>query len=237
MALDLFEQVAGVAEAPVQDLRRRPANRLAERADLHGFDTLDERETLELYISRTRPQGASTLAAMLLARFGDLQHVLGATLEELARVIDRDLAVDLKLLHATAARVLMFPMARRCVISSWTALLAYLRLQMAGSSTESVRALWLDKKNQLLLDEVIGKGSIDHAPVYVREVIKRALEVGASAFIIAHLHPSGDPTPSSADVEITKQIRDAGKALRISLHDHIIVGGDQTVSMKALGLI
>jgi DNA repair protein RadC len=237
MSLDLFESVSGVAEAPTSTFRPRVANRLAERAELHGFDTLNELETLELFIGRTRPQGAATLAAMLIGRFGDLQHVLGATLEELTIAADRELAVDLKLLHSTASRILMFPMARRDVISSWSSLTAYLRLNMAGAGREEFRCLFLDKRNHLIADEILGRGTVDNAPVYPREVIRRALELNASALILAHQHPSQSTDPSAADIEITRQVVEAAKALRIAVHDHIIVAGDNIASMKALGHI
>jgi DNA repair protein RadC len=237
MSPDLFDPGPGASEAVGRGFRPGPAHPLAARAEQFGVGSLSEGETLELYIARSRPNGAGAFAALLLGRFGDLQHVLGASLAELAAVVDRDLALDLKLLHGVAAQILRFPIARRCVLTSWSALLAYLRLQMAGAGVECVRILFLDKKNQLIADEVAGRGTVDHAPVYPREIIKRALELNASALIISHQHPSGDPTPSAADIEITRQVIEAGRALRISVHDHIIVGGDDTISMKALGLI
>ena len=123
------------------------------------------------------------------------------------------------------------------VISSWTALLGYVRVALANESREQFRVLFLDKKNQLIADEVMNHGTVDHAPVYPREVMRRALELSASSLILVHNHPSGDPTPSQPDVEMTRQIIEAGRALRITLHDHLVVGRDGVASFKALGLM
>ncbi|HEX7944694.1 MAG TPA: DNA repair protein RadC, partial [Phenylobacterium sp.] len=131
----------------------------------------------------------------------------------------------------------LYPMARRSVISSWTSLLSYLRVVCAAAPRELFRVLFLDKKNQLLADEVMGEGTVDHAPVYPREVVRRALELHASAIILCHQHPSGDPTPSQADVEMTRRIVEAARGLSIAVHDHIVVGADSTASFKALGLL
>ena len=123
------------------------------------------------------------------------------------------------------------------MISSWTALLDYVRTALAHEPREQVRVLFLDKKNQLIADEVLGRGTVDHAPVYPREVARRALELSASALILVHNHPSGDPTPSSADIDMTRQVVDALRPLRIAVHDHLVVGRNGTASFKALGLI
>jgi DNA repair protein RadC len=125
---------------------------------------------------------------------------------------------------------------KRTVISSWTALLSYVRVALADQPREQFRVLFLDKKNQLIADEVMNEGTVDHAPVYPREVMRRALELSASSLILVHNHPSGDPTPSQPDIEMTRQIIEAGKALRITLHDHLVVGRDGVASFKALGL-
>ena len=124
----------------------------------------------------------------------------------------------------------------RTVISSWSALLAYVRQALMHEAREQFRVLFLDKKNALIADEVMGKGTVDHAPVYPREVMRRALELSASAVILVHNHPSGDPTPSHADIDMTRQVVDAGRALRIAVHDHLIVGREGVASLKALGL-
>lgn len=165
------------------------------------------------------------------------QRVLGASTSELQQVIDPAAAVQLKLVHDVARRLLLYPMAKRCVISSWAALQAYLRVVSAAEPREAFRVLFLDRRNQLIADEVMGFGTIDHAPVYPREVVRRALELNAASLILSHQHPSGDPTPSGADVEMTKRVVEAARALGIAVHDHVVVGGDTTTSFKALGLI
>jgi DNA repair protein RadC len=126
---------------------------------------------------------------------------------------------------------------KRPVISSWSALLAYTKAALAHAPREQFRVLFLDKKNQLIADEVMNEGTVDHAPVYPREVARRALELSASAVILVHNHPSGDPTPSAADIDMTRQVVEAGRALRIAVHDHLVVGRDGVASFKALGLI
>ena len=126
--------------------------------------------------------------------------------------------------------------ARRTVITAWSQLLAYVKLALAHETREQFRVLFLDKKNQLIQDRVMHEGTIDHAPAYPREVMRVALEVGAGAVILVHNHPSGDPTPSGADIEMMRQMADAGQAMRITVHDHLIVGRDGVASLKALGL-
>jgi DNA repair protein RadC len=126
---------------------------------------------------------------------------------------------------------------KRSIITSWSSLLAYVRIDMAERSTECFRVLFLDKKNGLIEDVVMNEGTVDHAPVYPREVVKRALQLDASAVILVHNHPSGDPTPSAADIDMTRQVIEAGRALKIAVHDHLVVGRDGVASFKALGLI
>jgi len=126
---------------------------------------------------------------------------------------------------------------RRPVVSSWSALLAYVKISMAERTREQFRVLFLDKRNAIIADEVMNEGTVDHAPVYPREVMRRALELDASSMILLHNHPSGDPTPSQADIQMTREVVDAGRALKIAVHDHLVVGQDGTASFKALGLI
>ena len=214
-------------------------SRLRARAAI-SFPALPDYELLELLLARSLPRGdIKPLAKILLARFGGLAGVLGATREELETVsgVGPAAALDLKLLHEATVRMGRAEVKKRPVISSWTALLAYAKAAMAGAPREQFRVLFLDKKNQLIVDEVMNEGTVDHAPVYPREVVRRALEVSASAVILAHNHPSGDPTPSTADVEMTRQVIDAGRPLRITVHDHIVVGREGVASLKALGLI
>lgn len=147
------------------------------------------------------------------------------------------MALNLKLLQEATLRVGREAVARRPVITSWTQLLAYVKTALAHEPREQFRVLFLDKKNQLIADEVLGSGTVDHAPVYPREVMRRALELSASALILLHNHPSGDPTPSGADAEMTRQVVEAGRTLRIAVHDHLVVGRDGIASFKALGLL
>jgi len=146
-------------------------------------------------------------------------------------------ALDLKLLQEASLRIGRAEVTKRPVISSWTALLAYTKAALAHAPREQFRVLFLDKKNQLIADEVMNEGTVDHAPVYPREVVRRALELGASAVILTHNHPSGDPTPSSADIDMTRQVIEAARALRIAVHDHLVIGREGVASFKALGLI
>jgi DNA repair protein RadC len=214
-------------------------DRLRERALAGGLAALPDYEVLELQLFRSVPRGdVKPLAKQLLARFCSLAGVLGATVEELKTVkgVGDALALDLKLLHETALRTAREAVGKRPVISSWSALLAYVKTALAHEAREQFRVLFLDKKNQLIADEVMNRGTVDHAPVYPREVMRRALELSASAIILVHNHPSGDPTPSSADVDMTRQVVDAGRSLRIAVHDHLVVGRDGVASLKALGL-
>ena len=214
--------------------------RLRARAAKGGLDALPDYELLELQLFRSIPRGdVKPLAKALIARFGSLGAVLGASIEALktAPGVGEAVALDLKLAHETALRLAREQVAARPVISSWTALLAYVRTALAHEPREQVRVLFLDRKNQLIADEVMNHGTVDHAPVYPREVARRALELSSSALILVHNHPSGDPTPSSADVDMTKQVIDALRPLRISMHDHLVVGRDGVASFKALGLI
>jgi DNA repair protein RadC len=213
--------------------------RLRERALAGGLAALPDYELLELFLFRSIPKkDVKPLAKQLLARFGSLGGVLGATAEELRTVkgVGEALALDLKLMHEATLRTARESVAKRPVISSWSALLAYVKAALAHEAREQFRVLFLDKKNQLIADEVMNRGTVDHAPVYPREVMRRALELSASAVILVHNHPSGDPTPSAADVDMTRQVADAGRPLRIAVHDHLIAARDGVASLKALGL-
>jgi DNA repair protein RadC len=214
-------------------------DRLRDRALAGGLAALPDYEVLELQLFRSIPRGdVKPLAKQLLVRFGSLAGVLGATVDELKTVkgVGDGLALDLKLLHETALRTARDAVGKRPVISSWQALLAYVKTALALEAREQFRVLFLDKRNQLVADEIMGRGTVDHAPVYPREVVRRALELSASAIILVHNHPSGDPTPSAADIDMTRQVVEAGRALRIAVHDHLVVGRDGVASLKALGL-
>ncbi len=179
------------------------------------------------------------LAKQLLRDFNGFGGVLAADEKQLVRYprVTERTAAHFKAVREAARRLLRAEIADRPLISSWPRLVDYCRASMADERTERFRILFLDRKNRLIADEVQQKGTVDHTPVYPREVIKRALELGASALILVHNHPSGDPTPSQADIHMTREIRDAADKLGIALHDHVVVGKGQAASFKALGLL
>ena len=224
-------------------------DRLRERAAKGGIEALPDYELLEMLLFRSIPyKDTKPLAKDLLARFGSLEGIGAASHEAIEDQVARSMgyargkasratALDLQLIFAVARRVAKEPAAKRPVISSWTALLAYVRVALQHEPREQFRVLYLDKRNQLILDEVQNRGTVDHAPVYPREVVRRALELSSSALILVHNHPSGDPTPSRADIDMTRQVIEAGRALNVEVHDHLIVGRDGVASFKQLGLM
>nr|WP_255700057.1 DNA repair protein RadC [Jiella avicenniae] len=215
-------------------------DRLRERFSTAGEDALADYELLELILFRTIPRrDVKPIAKALIARFGSLAEVLGAPpkrLTEVAGVKDA-VALDLKIVAALNRRAMRSAVRQREVLSSWTAVLDYCSAAMAHEAREQFRILFLDKKNTLIADEVQGTGTVDHTPVYPREVVRRALELNATAIILVHNHPSGDPTPSRADIEMTRTIVDTAKPLGIAVHDHIIIGKNGHASLKGLRLI
>jgi DNA repair protein RadC len=242
----------GVAGAIAKQAKPHHAGhreRLRDRARTAGLHHLPDYELLELFLFRSQPQGdVKPVAKALLTRFGSLAAVLAASVEDLmtvraedsrgrAKGVGAETALDLAALHEVSRRVAKEEANKRTVISSWTALLAYVRLSLQHEPREQFRVLYLDKKNQLILDEIQNRGTVDHAPVYPREVVRRALELAASAMIIVHNHPSGDPTPSRADIDMTKQVIEAARALSVQVHDHLIVGREGVASFKQLGLM
>jgi DNA repair protein RadC len=176
-------------------------------------------------------------AKILLKRYKSVPMAIGAPFDELALVAGRDVAERFAAVREVAKAFVHGEVKRRDVVSSWTALLAYLKVHMAWEPIEQFRILFLDKKNQIIADEVMGKGTVDFCPVITREIIKRALQLDASSMILAHNHPSGDPTPSGADIAMTKEIVTAAKALRITVHDHVVIGRDGVASLAERGLI
>lgn len=194
---------------------------------------------LGLIIARTGVGEPALLADRLLATFGDMNRVIAASLARL-RVIDgMDDAIiaELKLVQACAQNMARARILDRPVISSWAALLDYCHTVMAHRETEQFRVLFLDRKNVLIADEVLGEGTVDHVPVYPREILRRTLELNATALILIHNHPSGDPAPSAADIAMTGTIRQGCAALGITLHDHLIIGKSCEISFRSKGLL
>ena len=214
--------------------------RLRGRFREAGPDALADYELLELILFRAIPQrDVKPLAKKLIETFGSFAEVIGAPETRLKEVKGLgDAAItELKIVHASASRLARGQVKARTVLSSWSSVLDYCRTAMAFAEKEQFRILFLDKRNQLIADEVQQTGTVDHTPVYPREVVKRALELSATAIILVHNHPSGDPTPSRADIQMTQSIVEVAKPLGISVHDHIIVGKDGHASLKGLRLI
>jgi DNA repair protein RadC len=214
--------------------------RLRERFRGAGADALSDYELLEMVLFRALPRGdVKPLAKSLIKKFGSFAEVVHAPATRLREIdgVGEATITELKLIAAAANRVAKGQMQQRTMLSSWNEVIDYCRTSMAFADKEQFRILFLDKRNQLISDEVQQVGTVDHTPVYPREVIKRALELSATAIILVHNHPSGDPTPSSADIHMTKAIIDIAKPLGISVHDHIIVGRNGHASMKGLKLI
>jgi DNA repair protein RadC len=214
--------------------------RLRERLLAVGGEKLPDYELLELVLTLAIPQrDVKPLAKDLLRRFGGFAEVISAEPAELVRVkgMGEVSAAALKIVAAAAVRLSKTTLSDKPVIGSWQLLLDYCQAAMAREPVEQFRVLYLDKKNRLIADEVQQTGTVDHTSVYPREIVKRALELGATAIILAHNHPSGDPTPSRADIEMTKEVARAATALGLQLHDHLIVGRSGHASFKSLGLI
>ena len=228
--------VKGRAPSYIKDHRAR----LRSRFMTGGADAVPDYELLELILFRSIPRrDVKPIARALLDKFGDFNRVITASTERLSEVdgIGPAVIVDLKVLAAAAQRMARSRVLQRHVISGWDALLDYCHTAMAHRDTEQFRVLFLDRKNTLIADEEQAQGTVDHVPVYPREVAKRALELNASALILVHNHPSGDPTPSDADIQMTLQVEAALAALGITLHDHLIIGASAELSLRADGYI
>jgi DNA repair protein RadC len=214
--------------------------RLRGRFRQAGAEALSDYELLELLLFRALPRrDVKPLAKELLEKFGSFAEVVSAPEARLSEVKGLGEAgiTELKVVQAAASRFLRDNVKKRPVLSSWSSVLDYCRTAQAFADREQFRLLFLDKRNQLIADEVQQTGTVDHAPVYPREVVKRALELSATAIVLVHNHPSGDPTPSHADVQMTQQIIAVASPLGISVHDHIIVGKAGHASLKGLKLI
>jgi DNA repair protein RadC len=234
---DLFASPANPApdsDSPIGAAGHRA--RMRQRLLRTGPDALADHEMLEMALFLALPRrDTKPVARALLRRFGSVGAVIGAPVSELLTVDDLGEAgaAALKLLHAAAVRLLKQPITEAPVLTSWDRLNDYLRAGMANERVEQFRVLFLDNRNRLIADEVQGRGTISHTPAYPREVVRRALELHATAVILAHNHPSGEPTPSREDVAMTKDIQIAASTMGIVVHDHIIVGRTRCLSFRA----
>ncbi len=235
-------------EAPAQPLPtgRLPSyikdhrKRLRERFMSGGSGAMPDYELLELVLFRSIPrQDVKPLARLLMDTFGDFNRVLTAPEERLRQIngVGETVITDLKILEACAHRMARARVMQRHVISGWDALLDYCHTTMAHREIEQFRVFYLDRKNVMIADEEQAKGTVDHVPVYPREVAKRALELNASALILVHNHPSGDPTPSQSDIDMTNRIQNACTALGLTLHDHLIIGKSTELSFRSEGYL
>ena len=229
---ELFE-----AQAPSYHGHR---DRLRTRFMQGGPDAMPDYELLELLLFRAIPRrDTKDLAKRFIARFGSFAEVINAA-DNLVLEIDggsERILAEFRLVRAAALRLMQGQIIEKPALDSWNKVLDYCRAAIAFETKEQFRILFLDKKNKLIADEIQSQGTIDHTPVYVREVVKRALELSSTAIILVHNHPSGDPTPSRADIDMTRMIASAGKPLGITVHDHIIVGRQGHASLRALQLI
>lgn len=220
----------------IRDHRKR----LRERFMAGGAAALPDYEMLELVLFRAIPrQDVKPLAHLLISTFGDFNRVMSAPISRLLEIKGVGYAVvqEIKIVEAAAQRLARSKVMQTHVISSWDAILDYCHTTMAHRETEQFRVLYLDRKNILVADEEQARGTVDHVPVYPREVVKRALELNASALILVHNHPSGDPTPSEDDISMTAQVNAAAQALGITLHDHLIIGKSRELSFRSAGYL
>lgn len=234
-AMPLFAP-RGTPPSYLKDHRKRLRSRFVDA----GANAVADYELLELILFRAIPrQDVKPLARALLDNFGSFNAVLSTPKTRLLEIdgVGNAVVTELKIVEAAAHRLAQSRIMDRPAISGWTALVQYCRTTMAHRETEQFRVLFLDRKNVLIADEAQAEGTVDHVPVYPREVLKRALELNASSLILVHNHPSGDPSPSEADITMTKQIDAAAKALSITLHDHLVIGADTEFSFRSFGYL
>jgi len=232
----LMPVVDGKQPSYIRDHRKRLRTRFMDG----GATAMPDYELLELVLFRAIPrQDVKPLARRLMDTFDDFNRVLSAPPARLSAVqgVGDAVVQELKIVEAAAHRMVRARVMQKPVISGWEAVLDYCHTTMAHRETEQFRVLFLDRKNVLIADEEQAHGTVDHVPVYPREVVKRALELNASALILVHNHPSGDPTPSEADISMTRAVEDAAKALGLTLHDHLIVGKSTELSFRSAGYL
>lgn len=229
-----------MADAPAPNDAAGHRARLRDRLLAGGGDALADYELIEFLLTLAIPRrDTKPLAKALLREFGSVGRLLTATPDALMRVdgVGTTAAAAIRIAQATAVALLREQATAQPMLASWQALLDYLRADMAFLAVERVRVLYLDSKNMLIRDEVMSEGTIDQAAVYIREVMKRAMALGSANLILVHNHPSGDPTPSRADIQLTRDIVTAGRPLGIAVHDHVIIGADGHTSLRAQGLM
>ncbi|MGA7330049.1 MAG: DNA repair protein RadC [Rhodomicrobium sp.] len=241
---ELLTLEAGAGFPPPQPTRPVPhywghRERLRKRFRESGAVALPDYELMELILFRAiARRDVKPLAKQILERFGSFAEAIAAPPERLLEIegVTEAVVTEIKVIQAAALRTSQGEVKKRPVLGAMSTVLSYLRSAMAFEEREHFRILFLDRRNKLIADEVQGQGTVDHTPVYTREVLKRALELSASALILAHNHPSGDPTPSKADIDMTRQIVDVATKLGVTVHDHIILGRDGHLSMKSAGI-
>jgi DNA repair protein RadC len=230
----------GFSEQAVRPDHLGHRDRLRERFRKAGAEALPDYELLEMILFRALPRrDTKPLAKALLNTFGSFADVISAPAQRLGEVdgIGEQVITEIKLIAAAASRLGQSQLANRPVFSSWEKLMEYCHTIMAYESKEQFRIIFLDTKNRLIADEIQQEGTVNHTPVYPREVVKRALELSASGIILLHNHPSGDPMPSNPDIKMTKEIVEAAEKLGITVHDHVIIAREGHASFKTLGLI
>ena len=229
----------GIEEVEEVDDPRGHRERLRERLLKGGPDALLDHELVEFLLTLTIPRiDTKPMAKRFIKEFGGIGPLLCADGETLMRAgLSERAACAIKIAEAAALRMLSAQLSDQPILSSWQALLDYLRADMAHRWVERVRILHLTSKNRLIRDELVSEGSIDQAAIHVREVIRRALDLGSASLILVHNHPSGDPAPSRQDIELTREIVNAGKPLGIVVHDHVVIGEATHSSMRSMGLI
>lgn len=244
VTLPLFAEMAGPFQHSephkIPSYLKDHRKRLRERFINGGADAMPDYELLELVLFRAIPRrDVKPLARDLLERFTDFNGVISAPVDQLQIVsgVGQTVIQELKIVEAAAHRLAKSKVIGRPAISSWDALLEYCQTTMSHRQTEEFRVFYLDRKNILISDELLGQGTVDHVPVYPREIVKRALHLNASALILVHNHPSGDPTPSQQDIAMTKHIQAAADALGISVHDHLVIGKSREISFQSEGLL